>query len=593
MATTEEFQLKQVSYKHKNISKADNALEWYQQLDSSAQLISGSYQKSYTTCFIYNYNQKIDEQKSFSCIKITSPCQIQFNGLDVVNYDVYIKFYSVVTNWANNNLSGPRLVYATIGDCMRQHQYRHPEAVLLDSNGIGIFPIGDYGFRGWEIVCINKAKTNIQSAYQITQQNVTSSFFKGTTLRQPTENINNNLTVVKENSYKNISIPNLAVYSYPCFGYKGKMIKGVGFYTKAIKEQSPQFFTTKEKVAPFSSNKPDKFNYTLEPELLYNDIVLNNGAYKDISFKIQDKILYVNGNSYQLNDDDVVCIYQFKAIWNKTKYYLYNLQNGTLSSRNKQIAGASYRTTDNYYTTGLVYFESSKGSDIRCTVHIENNDEVLEDILTPKQNIKIFSTNNKTNVNLTLTNSSDFTQTNSSDFTQTGFIDVSNNTLYQSIYQIKDVQYQFSCTHDQFLIKYKNTSIGVYDAFTMGHWTGQETGTPLQPGYTKKVILKQMPVFYAPNTPQNIINETSRDANINYGSSGSKWGPYDGYVRIMANNVIIPTSYIIYDYCQYSLPNHHLGGTDTINTNFEMGLITNYVVSKPYFYAIAIFRGGY
>ena len=98
MATREEFQSKQVSYKHKNISKTDDAPEWYQQLNSSARLIEGSYQKSHTTCFIYNPNQRIDEQKSFSCIKITSPCKIQFNGFDLENYYVYIKFYSVVTN---------------------------------------------------------------------------------------------------------------------------------------------------------------------------------------------------------------------------------------------------------------------------------------------------------------------------------------------------------------------------------------------------------------------------------------------------------------------------------------------------------------
>ena len=591
MATTEEFQFKQVSYKHKNISKTGDAPEWYQQLDSRARLISGSYQKSHTTCFIYNPNQKTDEQKSFSCIKITSPCKIQFNGLDVENYDVYIKFYSVVADWENNELNGPRLVYATIGDCMRHHPYQHPSAVLLDNSGIGTFPMGDYGFRGWEIIYINKEQIDICSAYQITQkdvttqQNVTNSFFKDTRLSQPTENINNNLTVVKDNSYINISNPSLAIYSYPCFGYKGKMIKGIGFYTKAIKEQSAKFFTTKKEVSPFSSNKPDKFNYTLEPTLLYNDIVLNNSAYKDISFKIQDKILYLNDNSYQLNDDDVVCIYQFKAKWNKTKYYLYNLQNGTVSYRKKEITGASYRITNNYYTTGVTYFESSKGSDKRCTVHIENNDEVLEDILTPEQNIKIFSTNNKTNINLTLTNSSDFTKT--------GFIDVSNNTLYQSIYQIKDIPYQFSCTHDKFLIKYQSSSIGVYDLFTVGHWISQEKGDPLKPGYTKKVTIKNMPIFHAENTPQNIINETSRDANINYGNSDSKWGSYDGYVKITANNVIIPTSYIIYDYCQYSVADHHNGGTHTIATNFEMGLITNYVASKPYFYAIAIFRGGY
>lgn len=167
MATTEEFQLKQVSYKHKNISKTGDAPEWYQQLDSSARLIKGSYQKSHTTCFIYNPNQKIDEQKSFPCIKITDSCEIQFNGLDVENYDVYIKFYSIVTNWENYESSGPRLVYATIGNCMRGHLYNHPEAVLLDNNGIGVFPKGDYGFRGWEIVYVNKVEQDLQELYRM------------------------------------------------------------------------------------------------------------------------------------------------------------------------------------------------------------------------------------------------------------------------------------------------------------------------------------------------------------------------------------------------------------------------------------------
>lgn len=168
MATTEEFQLKQVSYKHKNISKTGDTPEWYKQLDSSAQLINnGSYEKSHTTCFIYNPNQKIDEQKSFSCIKITSPCDIQFNGLDVENYYVYIKFYSVVTNWENSESSGPRLVYSTIGKCMRNHTYQHPSAILLDSNGIGTFPKGDYGFRGWEIIYINKDEQNLQELYKM------------------------------------------------------------------------------------------------------------------------------------------------------------------------------------------------------------------------------------------------------------------------------------------------------------------------------------------------------------------------------------------------------------------------------------------
>ena len=171
MATREWFQSKQVSYKHKNISKTDDAPEWYKQLDSSAKLIEGSYQRSHTTCLIYNPNQRIDERKSFPCIKITStstsPFKIKFNGFDVENYDVYIKFYSVVTEWENSESSGPRLVYATIGDCMRGHPYHHPEAIKLDGNGIGTFPAGDYGFRGWEIVYINKTKQNLQELYKM------------------------------------------------------------------------------------------------------------------------------------------------------------------------------------------------------------------------------------------------------------------------------------------------------------------------------------------------------------------------------------------------------------------------------------------
>lgn len=171
MATTEWFQSKQVSYKHKNISKTDDAPVWYKQLDSSAELIEGSYQKSHTTCFIYNPNQKIDEPKSFPCIKITStstsPFKIKFNGFDVKNYDVYIKFYSVVTDWENSESSGPRLVYATIDDCMRGHPYHHPKAILLNSEGIGTFPAGDYGFRGWEIVYVNKVEQDLQELYKM------------------------------------------------------------------------------------------------------------------------------------------------------------------------------------------------------------------------------------------------------------------------------------------------------------------------------------------------------------------------------------------------------------------------------------------
>ena len=50
---------------------------------------------------------------------------------------------------------------------MRGHPYHHPEAVKLDDNGIGTFPAGDYGFRGWEIVYINKVKQNLQELYKM------------------------------------------------------------------------------------------------------------------------------------------------------------------------------------------------------------------------------------------------------------------------------------------------------------------------------------------------------------------------------------------------------------------------------------------
>lgn len=272
MATTEEFQFKQVSYKHKNISKTNDAPAWYQQLDSSARLIEGSYQKSHTTCFIYNPNQKIDEQKSFSCIKITGPCKIQFNGLDVTNYDVYIKFYSVVTNWENNELSGPRLVYATIGDCMRHHEYHHPEAVLLDSNGIGVFPIGDYGFRGWEIVLINKIKQTITDVFKYTKDKQIYNYFPRnieffTNNYQPSSS----LKVVKVDNAHVDYAPSIKSYYLPFLNFRGHPVYAYGYYSSAIDiDEDKTRYQTSNSVFPFNSNRPKQWNFTGEPILLYS-----------------------------------------------------------------------------------------------------------------------------------------------------------------------------------------------------------------------------------------------------------------------------------------------------------------------------------
>lgn len=278
MATTEWFQSKQVSYKHKNISKTGDAPEWYKQLDSSAELIEGSYQKSHTTCFIYNPNQKIDEPKSFPCIKIISPCKIQFNGFDVENYYVYIKFYSVVINWKNNESNGPRLVYSTIGKCMRNHEYGHPEAVLLDNNGIGTFPAGDYGFRGWEIVLINKIEQTITDAFKYTKNRQTYNYFP----RNIDFFINNyqpssNLKAIKVDDAHVDYAPSIKSYYLPFLNFRGHPVYAYGYYGSAIDiDEDKTRYQTSNSVSPFNSNRPKQWNFTGEPILLYSGDSLVN-----------------------------------------------------------------------------------------------------------------------------------------------------------------------------------------------------------------------------------------------------------------------------------------------------------------------------
>lgn len=276
MATTEWFQSKQVSYKHKDISQLDNAPEWYKQLDSSAELISGSYQKSHTTCFIYNHNQKIDEQRSFPCIKITStstsPFKIKFNGLDVVNYDVYIKFYSVVTNWENSETSGPRLVYATIGNCMRGHLYHHPEAVKLDDDGIGTFPGGDYGFRGWEIVYINKVEQTITDSFKYTKNGQTYNYFpRGIEFFTNNYQPSNSLKAVKGDKADINYAPSIKSYYLPFLNFRGHPLYAYGYYGNAIDiDEDKTRYQTSSSVSPFNSNRPKQWNFTGEPILLYS-----------------------------------------------------------------------------------------------------------------------------------------------------------------------------------------------------------------------------------------------------------------------------------------------------------------------------------
>lgn len=278
MATTEEFQLKQVSYKHKNISKTGDAPEWYKQLDSSAQLIEGSYQKSHTTCLIYNPNQRIDEPKSFPCIKITDSCEIQFNDLDVENYYVYIKFYSVVTNWENSESSGPRLVYSTIGKCMRNHTYQHPSAVLLDDNGIGTFPAGDYGFRGWEIVLINKIEQTITDAFKYTENRQIYNYFPRNidffiNNYQPS----NSLKAVKVDDAQVDYAPSIKSYYLPFLNFHGHPVYAYGYYGNAIDiDEDKTRYQTSNSVSPFNSNRPKQWNFTGEPILLYSGDSLVN-----------------------------------------------------------------------------------------------------------------------------------------------------------------------------------------------------------------------------------------------------------------------------------------------------------------------------
>lgn len=322
MATTEWFQSKQVSYKHKNISKTDDAPVWYKQLDSSAELIEGSYQKSHTTCFIYNPNQKIDEPKSFPCIKITStsPFKIKFNGLDVENYDVYIKFYSIVDDWSNNQTNGPRMVYATIDNCMRHHPYRHPSAVLLDSNGIGTFPAGDYGFRGWEIVLINKIEQTITDSFKYTKDGQIYNYFPRnvdffTNDYQPS----NSLKAVKVDDAKANYAPSIKSYYLPFLNFHGHPLCAYGYYSNALDiDEDKTRYQTSNSVSPFNSNRPKQWNFTGEPILLYSGDTLVSNTFTH-TFVIQTnsqtgvKELLIDGkkeNRYRPDDKIVFYVRQ-------------------------------------------------------------------------------------------------------------------------------------------------------------------------------------------------------------------------------------------------------------------------------------------
>ena len=98
-------------------------------------------------------------------------------------------------------------------------------------------------------------------------------------------------------------------YSIPYFNFKGKAIKGIGYYGPADAEQNN--YTTTKQITPFNSNKTDKFNFMGEPKLVYNSIQIDRTGYDLVTLNLANKILTVNSKTYTLGDNDEVCVYKF------------------------------------------------------------------------------------------------------------------------------------------------------------------------------------------------------------------------------------------------------------------------------------------
>lgn len=164
----------------------------------------------------------------------------------------------------------------------------------------------------------------LKDRYRTSVDGTESNFFEECKLYAPTETHFEAPTIVEGTEYKG-EFQSLKAYSIPYFNVNGRAINGLGYNSAALEVQEPSQYTTAKEVSPFASTKPVRYNYTKEPQIIFNDIQIALTRHQKHTFSLQNKTLIVDGSTYALNDGDEVCLYKFPLQWKNTQKETYTL----------------------------------------------------------------------------------------------------------------------------------------------------------------------------------------------------------------------------------------------------------------------------
>ncbi len=289
-----------------------SGVEWYKQLNPNAELLSGAYSSENTEMYIYNKAQNFDIWGQKKCLHITEECRIRFPNGNFDTYDYYIKFYKVVTNWVSHDehRRGSRLVYSIIGDCVHNHSYEHPQAIKI-IDGVATFPVGFYGYRGWEILQVYKGDLD-RNSYRINDEPYIGKYLDFTS-NEFKHFETNEVKIIND---KPLDYSLIKEYAVPYFNIQGSPVSSIGYYEEAIEEHSNEEgrFITESEINPFKSNKTKKWNFC-KPILIFNgeNLPMNDSLLqikKDSSNKLlisKDGITWNDIPEYR--DGDHIIIY--------------------------------------------------------------------------------------------------------------------------------------------------------------------------------------------------------------------------------------------------------------------------------------------
>lgn len=288
-----------------------SGVEWYKQLNPNAELLSGAYTSENTEMYIYNKAQNFDIWGQKKCLHITEECRIRFPNGDFDTYDYYIKFYKVMY-WISHDehRRGSRLVYSIIGDCVHNHSYEHPQAIKI-IDGVATFPVGFYGYRGWEILQVYKGSLD-RNSYRINNEPYIGKYLDFTF---------NKLQHFETNKVKIINDKPLdygvtTEYAVPYFNIQGSPVSSIGYYGDALSvHNDKEGYITNDTITPFGSNKTKKWNFC-KPILVFNgeNLSMDNSSLqirKLSSDKIsisQDGIEWTDVPEYKEGDHIVIYV---------------------------------------------------------------------------------------------------------------------------------------------------------------------------------------------------------------------------------------------------------------------------------------------